>query len=111
MSPPIFTLTQGDTASDLIATLLGRTGAAQDLSGATVKFNMRQKDTSVVLVDHRPVQIDFVAGGKVRYKWQAADVAVAGLYEGEFEATLADGTVLTFPTKPKILIEIVPQMA
>lgn len=107
MAQPTFTITQGDTGPDLVATLIGANGQVQNLSGATVTFHMRVKDSPVIRIDLGTVEIDDVAGGKVRYKWQAADTAIAGAYTGEFNAVLADGTKITFPnTKDKILINI-----
>jgi hypothetical protein len=93
-----FYLKQGDTARSLSCVLEDNTGAAQDLTGATVTFSMREKETQAVKVDALAATVVTAGTGLVRYDWAADDVDTPGTYEGEFRVTLSSGKQISFPS-------------
>jgi hypothetical protein len=58
----------------------------QDLTGATVTFNMKNAETGLVVITAGVVVVDVAAAGAVHYIWQSGDTAIAGKYLGEFQA-------------------------
>ena len=72
---------------------------AGDLTGATVRFHMRVRKSTLVL-DAAGTHESYDAGtdtNVLQYAWAAGDTATAGRFQAEFETTL-DGEVLTTPT-------------
>lgn len=100
------TIKQGDTGPPLIATLKGRDGVAQNLTGASVKLNV----VGVMTLDHATCTILDAVNGKVQYDWQSANTTAVGKSRGEFEVTLVDGTIVTFPNDSFFEINIVAQL-
>lgn len=76
-----FTMRAGDTAPLLTATLLGADGNPANLTGATVKFHLRAKNSATAIVNAVATVVSAIAGS-VSYSWQAADTASAGDYWG-----------------------------
>jgi Na+/H+-translocating membrane pyrophosphatase len=76
-----------------------------ELTGATVKFIMRNRDTGSVVVNAAAVVVDAVAR-KVRYDWGASDTTTAGEYEAEWEVTHSGGLKESFPKDHEIRITI-----
>lgn len=112
ISQPEVTIKQGDTGPSIKAILKGFDGIAQDLTGAQVRFNLvNAANSKDVRIDHGVVDITTAVNGEVEYVWEAGDTDIAGEYYGEFEATLADNTILTFPNRKPILVHIIPQLA
>lgn len=62
-------------------------GAAFDLTGSSVKFQMRLRGSSTLKVDAAAVIVT-AASGTVRYDWASADVDTPGEYEGWWLVTL-----------------------
>ncbi len=107
---PDFTIKKGDTGPPLIRTLYGQDGAVQDLTMATVAFNMKRG--SVVVIDHAACTIvGAETEGTVQYDWTVADTATKGVYKAEFEATLGDGTIVSFPDNADFLVRIYEEVA
>lgn len=106
---PDFTIKRGDTGPPLNRTLYGQDGAVQDLTGATVVFNMAKGST--VVVSHATCTVVDATLGTVRYAWQANDTATKGTYKAEFQATLGDGTVVSFPDNGNFNVVIYEQVA
>jgi hypothetical protein len=89
-----FTIKQGDRRPYLYA-VLGPTDTdeetgevtltPQDLTGATVTFNMKDAAGTVVITAG-VVTVDAPLIGEVHYVWQATDTLVPGKYLGEFQA-------------------------
>lgn len=52
-----------------------------DLSGATISMKMQNLDTSAVIVCAGTWVIDDTLTGRAHYQYQAADVAVAGIWK------------------------------
>ena len=98
-----FYLKRGDTSPSLIYAL---DPATVDLTGATVRFNMRLKSGATKITRAAAVIVTAVGTPTVRYNWQAADTDTAGFYEAEFEVTYAGGAVETFPNSDYIPVNI-----
>ena len=89
---------QNDNSPGVSATLKDADGAAINLSGCTVVFNMRLKKTGAIKVDEGTVTIVSATDGTVRYDWQTGDTATAGEYYIEWQITDGSGNVQTVPT-------------
>lgn len=94
---------QGDTGPVLRRQMLDANGDAVDLTSATdVEFHMRYEGTTTPLINAAadPDGDQVTNTGYVEYAWDTADLAdVVGVVEAEFTATLADGTIVTFPNR------------
>lgn len=106
-----FTITAGDTAPSLAATLEDGAGAAVSLVGAVeVRLRMRSVETGLLVVD-APAQIVTPASGTVRYDWQAADTAVAGRYRARFRADFGGGLIQSFPNEEDFIDVLIAEQA
>lgn len=89
------TFVQGDTAPDITATLTDTvSGAAIDLTGATVRFQMRKENDKRFTVNQPATVVDEDAGS-VSYRWATNDLSVPGDYQVQWEVTFNDGRVQT----------------
>jgi len=104
-----FTMKQNDTSPSLAGILKDVDEVVIDISGATVRFHMRDSAGTTV-VDAAAVIADGPGGG-VRYDWDAADTVTAGLFEAEFEVTYADTKIETFPNTGYIRVRIKDDIA
>lgn len=69
------------------------------LTGATVVFNMRLSTApNTVAVNRQPAILADASNGVMEYTFKSSETASNGLYQAEFEVTLSDGGVLTFPS-------------
>lgn len=98
-----FFIKKGDRLPELQRTLSDSSGPV-DLTGATVRFRMRNQAKETI-TDAAAVVVDATAG-VVKYAWQSGDTAASGVYEGEFRVTFADFRVLTFPNRGWISITV-----
>jgi len=105
-----FYIKQNDTSPALLATLQDADGIAVNITGAAIRFHMRQIGSTAVDVDAAAVIVTAL-DGLVRYDWQAADTATIGSYQAEFEVTYSDGTIETFPNDGYIRVEIIKDIA
>ena len=96
-----FQMKRGDTSPVLRFALKP---TALDLSGATVRFQMRTKTRVLVLDELAEVESDLPP--VVRYRWRPEDTAEPGSFEAEFKVTYADGGIETFPNTTFIFIHI-----
>ena len=96
---------QGDTGPDLVAIIHEDTTDKEpiDLTDASVAFQMRKPDDKRYTVN-AVVEIEDAEAGRVRYEWGPNDLAVTGLYDGQFEVTFSDGKIQT--TKTPFTIEV-----
>jgi len=105
------TMKQGDTGPSLTATLYNPDGTVANLSGCTVKLNVRKGRGGALLIDHGPVTITDAVNGRVKYDWQVADTANPGTFSVEWEVTFGNGVIITYPNDRSALLEIVRQTA
>lgn len=100
---------QNDTLPPLVATLTGADGVPQQLpAGTLVRFSMRPVGGAAA-ISRQDCQVINIAGG-VQYDWATGDTAVPGQFEGEFEVTFTDASVLTFPNDGYFPIVIAAQI-
>lgn len=89
--PPLqFTITQG--------------GKAVDLTGATVKFYMKETTAGTVKINGVACALTVPAKGQCQYNWAAGDTDTVGTYAGEVEVTFPDSTIQTGYKQVTILI-------
>ena len=96
------TWVQGDTEPAITATL-NRSGTAESLAGATVRFQMRREKDPRYTVNAVATVVD-AAEGKVKYVWGASDLNVPGEYLVQWEVTYVSGRVET--TDPPNIITV-----
>jgi hypothetical protein len=87
------TFVQGDTDPAITATLTVD-GVALNLSGSTVRFQMRKEDDKRFTVNAAATIVS-AAAGTVRYQWGTNDLAVPGEYYVQWEVTYPTGRVQT----------------
>ena len=92
-----YTVKQGDTKPIISTTFIDQTGAAVNLSGATVQFVMRAITANNPSTNAAATVVT-PASGTISYTWTTQDTAIAGSYMANFVATFGDGSVLTFPS-------------
>jgi len=89
------TFVQGDTGPAILGQIV--TVADQtpiNLSGATVRFQMRKQDDKRFTVNS-VASITTAAEGRVSYSWAANDLATPGEYQVQWEVTFPDTTIIT----------------
>jgi hypothetical protein len=91
----LFNIKRNDTGPSIAGILERPSGTAVNISGATVRFKMR--DASKASVVNAVATVFDGSAGSVRYDWDAADTEDAGLFEAEWEVTYSDSTIETFP--------------
>ncbi len=97
-----FTIKRGDSSPAIRYALEPDT---VDLTGATVRFQMRVRNGAQVL-DAAASIVTAAGMPTVQYGWQTGDTATAGLYEAEFRVLYSNGAVETFPNQGFILVRI-----
>jgi hypothetical protein len=97
----IFQLKRNDTSPALLYEL----DRAVNLIAASVVFNMKEPDGTVV-VNRAAGSVESSDPPVLRYNWDPEDSAAAGVYLGEFEVTYADSTVETWPNEGFIEVTI-----
>lgn len=102
-----FYLKTGDTSPALIYTL---SPSSTDLTGATVRFNMRSH-SGVKISRAAAVVVTETGTPTVRYNWQPSDTDTAGYYTAEFEVTWPGGIIETFPNVDYIRVTITEDIA
>lgn len=93
-----FKITQNDTSPPIRGDCLSGTGQPVDVTGATVKFYMRELESDVLTVDGSGSVVDGQAG-TIGYAWAPGDTSSPGVYLAEFEVTYPGGDVETFPSQ------------
>ncbi len=98
------TVVQGDNKPDIIGRLLDDDGNAINLTDAdAVYFRMRKPDDRLWTVNAAAVVTD-APNGKVRYTWNAKDLANDGEFESYFHVVWSDTTKQS--TDPVNTIEV-----
>jgi hypothetical protein len=100
-----FYIKQNDTSPDIQATCKDYAGAVVNVSGAFVKFLMRDKRTGEVQVNASGVVVDG-PNGVIKYSWSTGDTDTVGRYEAEFQVTYSDNSVETFPNNSFLTIQV-----
>lgn len=87
-------LVRKDTAPQLKLTLTDTiTGAAINLTGATVTLHFRAAESTSLLFSRQANILSPATNGVAVVAWQSTDLdRAAGDYEGEVEVVMADGT-------------------
>lgn len=104
------TIMQGETYPPFMATLTDDTGAAVNLTGATVKLRMANASNGINVINDAAVTVTDEAAGTVEYDWQAGDVDTPGLYFATVWVTTDDG-LTPYPNNSYIVVEILPALA
>lgn len=98
----VFFIKRGDTSPSLRYAL---EPATVDLTGASVQFQWRKRGSETF--NARAASIVTATGTPtVQHTWQAGDTDTAGLFQGEFRVTFADGSIESFPNVDFIEIRI-----
>lgn len=92
---PNTTITQGST-NPALTEILQVNGVAINLTGATVRFQMRKENSAINAVDSLATIVSPTAGS-VKYDWVAANTANEGVFYGWWKATLSSGQIYQSP--------------
>lgn len=99
------TIKQHDTAPALRATLFDTLGVI-NLSAATqVKVLFKEVTTGTPSFSGTCTIVN-ATGGQVSYAWSGGNTAVAGSFNGEFEITWSDSTIMTVPNDSYFTLDI-----
>ena len=93
-----------DTLLPILTATLSDANGALDLTGGTVKFQMRLPGTSVLKVDGNAAVVGAAANGQVSYTWAGADTDTPGLYIGWFR--IAYGPSILYAPEPALVVEV-----
>ena len=99
MAARTFYMNENDTLPDLQVTVKDGDDVVVDVTGATIKFSMKDIALGTLKINERSVTIVNGTSGIIKYVWQSdkSDTNVVGKYLCEFEVTFSGGAVLTFP--------------
>jgi hypothetical protein len=99
------TFVQGNTGPDITAVIHREDdpSVVEDLTDATVRFQMRLPEGKTMKVNAQGAITDAV-NGKVSYSWGANDLAQHGTFQAQWEVTYPGGKEQT--TSPIVEIEV-----
>jgi hypothetical protein len=104
------TIKKGDRLPKLSRQFL-TDGAATDLAGATITFNMWNAATGTQVITDGVCTLVSAATGQVEYPWTATDATLAaGFYVASFTATFSGPRLLTAPNNGMITVQIVAEI-
>lgn len=92
------TLKQGDR-SPIGARLIEADGTPANLTGRTVRIHIRRRNTGPVLIDALATIAAALTGDVTWTPGVGETETLAGLYDVEWETTLADGRQITYPNR------------
>lgn len=98
----MITLKQGDTRHAIRATLQTDQGVPVDLTGATVRFDMKHYLKDLMITKSADVQ----TGGVVEVVFNSPETDLPGTYNAEFVVVYADERTETFPSSGYIEVKI-----
>ncbi len=100
-----FKIKKNDTKPFLAVTLQFSDGTAVDLTSGSVQFNLG--DSNFASVMNGVATITDASAGQCEWRWNGTtDTNNVGDFFGEFEVTLADSKVITFPNDHSLKVEI-----
>lgn len=103
-----FYIKRGDTAPALLYQL----APVPTQTVSSVVFNMRPRGQETAKISRVTAAVyGASANGQVRYDWASGDTDTAGYFKGEFEITLVDGSIETYPNNTYIQIAIAEDIA
>ena len=105
--PSNFYIKKDDTRPAITAHLTDANDATVNLTGASVKFNMRVDPAGSVKINLGTAIIENSEAGQVSYPWTTSDTNTADDYEAEFQVTFSGGAVQTFPGRNWILVHVI----
>ena len=111
MADPTFYIKQNDTRPELDIFLRDDKDRTINITGASVKFSMRNASTNVVKVSLGSVTTVNSTSGRVKYSFSSADTDTAGNFDGEFQVTFVGGQVETFPNDGYIKVIVTDDVA
>ena len=111
MADPTFYIKQNDTRPELDLFLRDDKDRSINITGASVKFSMRNASTNVVKISLAAVTTVSSTAGRVKYSFTAADTDTAGNFDGEFQVTFIGGQVETFPNDGYIKVIVTDDVA
>lgn len=100
-----FYIKRGDRLPKISSTLKDAAGAAVNLTGAAVKFQMKKIGASARKVDTAATVVGQAEDGKVEYAWGATDTDETGMFEAEWEVAIG-GLIQSFPNDKHLLVQI-----
>jgi hypothetical protein len=100
------TFVQGDTAPDITAIIHEEDAPTSiiDLTGCSVKFQMRRQDDRRYQVNAAASIVGDPASGAVSYSWGANDLSIPGTFYVQWEVTYPGGRIQT--TSPEVTITV-----
>lgn len=101
----MFYIKENDTSPAIQITCQDYNDAAVDVTGASVRFIMKNLSTGNIVADGAGTIVDGV-NGIVKYSWVAGDTNTPGDHDAEFEITYADTKVETFPNSGYIRVVV-----
>ena len=111
MADPTFYIKQNDTRPELDIFLRDDKDRTINITGATVKFSMRNASTNVVKISLASVTTVNSTAGRVKYPFTASDTDTAGNFDGEFQVTFVGGQIETFPNDGYIKVIVTDDVA
>ena len=111
MADPTFYIKQNDTRPELDVFLRDDKDRSINVTGASVKFNLRNASDNVVKVDNGSVTTVSSTAGRVKYSFSASDTDPSGKFDGEFQVTFVGGQVETFPNDGYIKVIVTDDVA
>ena len=111
MADPTFYIKQNDTRPELDIFLRDDKDRSINITGATVKFSMRNASTNVVKISLAAVTPVSSTAGRVKYSFTASDTDTAGNFDGEFQVTFIAGQIETFPNDGYIKVIVTDDVA
>ena len=101
-----FTIRQNDTGPIFASTLKNPDGNPENLTAATVTFEMRHQATGTLVTG--ACAIVNASLGQVAYHWVAGNTALPGWYYALFSVTYSGGLVETYPNDKFMTVLVTP---
>ena len=97
MADPTFYIKQNDSRPELDVYLRDDKDRSINITGATVKFNMRAASDNTIKINNGSVTTVSSTAGRVKYSFTTTNTDTSGNFDGEFEVTFVGGQVESFP--------------